>query len=412
MAGDGFYNPFKGDRVRQSDLLLPRCVVRFLAGCAALTLALLLSAPGALAHAPNENYIWLNVEEDHLSGRFEFDADYLKRKLGIDWKSRGDTEAEAVANSAEEVWDFLVTQFEVVANGTTVPLIFERTEVVYEGIAYAQFHFRTAPFDVPETLTLKNTVFQEQSDFRHRSLIVYEYNRRLGLELPFENAVLAFGPRSQEQVLDLADPLTMLRPRDMVVQGLVQTIRGLDNVLFILTVLMTTVLARSAGDAPAAGWKPVDRLSTAMRNAALVVILLAVAQSLMLNCVVSGVINPDAGLVGAGIALSLVFAGLVNLVPRLSAAKWVPVVIFGLVHGMGHAAAMEALQFRTGSIWKMLGAFNIGLVIGMLLVALVAFAVFFAIRRTVLYRRGGVIGGSIAVALVGAFWTIERVLGL
>ena len=48
----------------------------------------------ALAHAKGENYVWINVENDFISGRFEIRREDLKSKLGIDVDAMGESRLE------------------------------------------------------------------------------------------------------------------------------------------------------------------------------------------------------------------------------------------------------------------------------------------------------------------------------
>ena len=40
-------------------------------------------APLAEAHAGRENYVWVNIEKDHVSGRFEINKKDLEEKLAL-----------------------------------------------------------------------------------------------------------------------------------------------------------------------------------------------------------------------------------------------------------------------------------------------------------------------------------------
>jgi hypothetical protein len=82
---------------------------------------------------------------------------------------------------------------------------------------------------------------------------------------------------------------------------------------------------------------------------------------------------------------------------------------FGLLHGMGFAEALARLHLARSSFLTTLVSFNLGVEAGQLtIVALAALAVAaFGLARAD-YRRLVVRPGSLAIALVGAFWVIER----
>ena len=67
-----------------------------------LMLAFLIVTAGSLnsgvlyAHAKGENYVWLNVEDDYIDGRFEVRQNDLKNKLEVDIETVGDSAIEGV----------------------------------------------------------------------------------------------------------------------------------------------------------------------------------------------------------------------------------------------------------------------------------------------------------------------------
>ena len=67
----------------------------------------------AHSHAKGENYVWINVELDHISGRFEIRFDDLKSKLGIDVDAIGPTRLEGVRAAQAEVRDYLKAHFSI-----------------------------------------------------------------------------------------------------------------------------------------------------------------------------------------------------------------------------------------------------------------------------------------------------------
>jgi hypothetical protein len=364
------------------------------------------------AHAPNENYVWLNIEQSSVSGRFEFDSAYIEDKLGIDWRSQGDTEEEALANVASEVWRYLTENFSIIANGQSIPLIFEGTSIAVEGLAYAQFRYRTDPFDIPDTLTLNNGVFLEEGNFLHRSLIVLEYNKRSGSVFGSENAVIAFGLHNTEQELNLLEPPQMLLPKQFLWQGILHAVLGFDHVLFLIALLFTAVLVRVMPAENGQIWRPVDRFQSALWNVLKIVTIFTISHSITLSLSVLGLIEGNTQLIETLIAFSIVIVAMNNVFPKFNDKKWLLILLFGLVHGMGFASAMSDLQFRTGSITKILIGFNVGIELGQIIIVLLLFPIFFAIRGTVFYRIGVVTGGSLVIAAIAAYWTIERAFGL
>ncbi|SNS17886.1 HupE / UreJ protein [Tropicimonas sediminicola] len=127
-----------------------------------------------------------------------------------------------------------------------------------------------------------------------------------------------------------------------------------------------------------------------------------------------GIVSVPASVVEPLIAASIVYIALENIVGgRIGWARIAVVFGFGLLHGLGFASVlgdvgMEAGRFVTGLI-----GFNVGVEFGQLAVILVAFLlVGLPFGQQSWYRGVIAIPASAAIALVGAWWTLQRVLGL
>jgi HupE / UreJ protein len=119
-------------------------------------------------------------------------------------------------------------------------------------------------------------------------------------------------------------------------------------------------------------------------------------------------ISPD--IVEPLIAASIVYVGVENvLVRRL--VPWRPVVVFcfGLLHGLGFASVLS--DFGLGSdhfVQKLIG-FNVGVELGQLAVIATAFVTLgLLFGRNWWYHRRIAAPVSVAIALIAAFWVMER----
>ena len=113
------------------------------------------------------------------------------------------------------------------------------------------------------------------------------------------------------------------------------------------------------------------------------------------------------------IALSIAYVGLENILTRqLKPWRIIVVFLFGLLHGMGFAGVLTELGLPESEFVTALISFNIGVEFGQLSVILLAFTVVFWLRHDELrYRRFVVIPGSALIALMGLFWTWQRIAG-
>jgi hypothetical protein len=136
-----------------------------------------------------------------------------------------------------------------------------------------------------------------------------------------------------------------------------------------------------------------------------------VAHSVTLGLAMYNVIKPSSKIVEPLIALSIMFVALENIFsPRLKASRIAVVFLFGLVHGMGFAGALQQLGLPKTSYLSSLVMFNVGVELGQLTIILSAY---YLIGRWLgdkpIYRKAVVIPLSIIIAFIAAFWTVQRI---
>ena len=134
-----------------------------------------------------------------------------------------------------------------------------------------------------------------------------------------------------------------------------------------------------------------------------------VAHSITLALVVLGVITAPAKIVEPMIALSIAYVGIENLWVR-ELKPWRVALVFGLglLHGMGFASVMKELELPEGEVIKPLIGFNLGVECGQVTVLALAFVATFWFITHSRFRIVSKIA-SFMIALVGLYWTYERV---
>ncbi|MDP2081594.1 MAG: HupE/UreJ family protein [Pseudotabrizicola sp.] len=164
--------------------------------------------------------------------------------------------------------------------------------------------------------------------------------------------------------------------------------RGLDHILFVVGLFL---------------------LSTRPSVLLWQVSAFTVAHTITLALGSLGIVQLSPAIVEPLIALSIVYVAVENLMAtRLSA--WRPVVIFGfgLLHGLGFASVLGEVGLTTGHFVTGLVAFNIGVELGQLsVIAACLLGVGWAMQRPI-YRQAVIIPGSTAIALIAAYWAVER----
>ena len=166
--------------------------------------------------------------------------------------------------------------------------------------------------------------------------------------------------------------------------------RGLDHVLFVLGIFLLAVEL-----------KPVLWQVSAF----------TVAHTITLALTVYGVVSLPSSIVEPLIALSIVYVAVENVFTSELHA-WRPVIVFcfGLLHGMGFAGVLKDIGIPRSEFVPALLSFNLGVEGGQLTVILTAFFLLgLPFRRKPWYRRAIVVPGSLAIAAVGLYWSIQRV---
>lgn len=181
--------------------------------------------------------------------------------------------------------------------------------------------------------------------------------------------------------------------------------KGLDHILFVLGLFFLSTR-----------WGPLIWQVSAFTLAHTVTLALGAL----------GWVNLPGSIVEPLIAASIVYVAVENLFAR-DLTRWRPWIIFGfgLLHGLGFASVLGDFGLPEGQFIPALIGFNVGVEIGQLTVIAIAAIVLFLCawlaRRSDLYEEEASVGtyavmfravsipGSLLIAIVGAYWCVERV---
>jgi len=375
---------------------------------AALLIFLLTAVTQAWGHATGENYVWVNVHQDHLEGRFEIRLDDLRSKLGLEISNDAEVAGQQIVATAATVEDYIRQHFAISSRGETVPLTFTEA-ALFEARKlghFAQYYYRTPAFDVSDQLTVRNTLLFDDDRF-HRSLLLVERNEKNGRDYGPEFTALVFSPANDAQELVFDDIRGLLSIRQFVWQGMLHIWIGIDHVLFLVALLLPAVLVRRNGS-----WAPVESLGSALWNVLKVVTVFTVAHSITLALGALEIIQLPSRLVESVIALSIILVALNNIYPKFQHGTLIIIFVFGLFHGLGFASVMGQLPFRMQDlIWVVL-AFNVGVEIGQIAIVAVIVPVIYWMRTQAVYQKAVPVYGSASLILIASYWLIERALGL
>jgi len=137
-----------------------------------------------------------------------------------------------------------------------------------------------------------------------------------------------------------------------------------------------------------------------------------VAHTITLALSMKGIIQLPAAIVEPLIALSIMFVAIENiLLNELKVWRIAIVFMFGLVHGMGFASALNEIGLPRNKFFTSIFSFNIGVEIGQIIVIALVFSfIIIAFGNKSWYKKGIVYPLSAIIALIAAYWTIERMM--
>lgn len=178
--------------------------------------------------------------------------------------------------------------------------------------------------------------------------------------------------------------------RSFVLLGLEHILTGYDHLLFLLSLLA---------------------LGGGLRYLLKVVTAFTVAHSVTLALTVLGVIALPGRVIESGIALSIAYVALENILRRDSSAversRWVVTFVFGLLHGMGFADLLREMNLPQANLPGALVGFNLGVEIGQLSVVIPLFLLLRLLERWHVGAPVRWVASAFAVA-AGLFWFVQR----
>ncbi len=241
--------------------------------------------------------------------------------------------------------------------------------------------------DGPPRVLADRTVFP--LDAQHEALV----------EVRRSSGVSAHVLRRGRQEVALAAPPDLARLLlDFGREGMIHFATGYDHVLFLLSLLLAAgVVLRESG------------AKRAFRDVALLVTAFTLGHSVTLAAAATKVVVLPSAWVEVVIAASIVVVALHNVFrPEERGPLPIMAFVFGLVHGFGFSAVLAELGLPPGRTASALLAFNVGIELAQLAFVALALAPMARMARARSYERWVVQGGSLGIALVAAYWVVER----
>ncbi len=412
-----------------------------------LALALLFClAPILSAHSTDETYIWLNPVDDHYSGEVQMRLPDLRKYLELEIPEDLEGARSALQGHAAKLEEYIRQHFEIkTLGGEAVQYEIIGIDVL-ESRAFKHFVkvlYKTRAFEsLPEEVVVKSDLLFE-FDRYSRSILCMNYSsfQDQGLAKPDESKGITedgfqegfyhtiFTPWNAEQEVDLVNVSQVPKGWQYYIwEGVRHIWIGTDHILFLVTLLLASVLLRRDSETQATSsdsegepenqpkaasvktWIPVKGFAGAFWNILKIVTVFTVAHSITLALASLDIISLDGWIVESIIAFSIILVALNNIFPVFHDRTWIVLFTFGLFHGMGFASVMKDLPFRMGDLRQLLLSFNIGVELGQLAIVIAVFPVIFFLRKSKLYQPVFLVGGSLIICVIAAWWFYERAI--
>jgi hypothetical protein len=357
--------------------------------------ALLLAAP-LQAHIASSGFLSLEVDRAQVSGALELAIRDGELAVGLDQNRDGKVTWGELRTRQTALETYVRGHLRLLGRQTCA-LEFGPVQVNerVDG-RYLWLPISAGCGGIVDRLSIDYRILDEE-DPSHRGLLT------LSAKGTSQTAVLGGAP--QIRSFELAHPSRWAAFIEYLDAGTRHILRGIDHLLFLLSLLLPAVLVRRQNR-----WEAVPVARPAFTNILKVVTAFTLAHSITLSLAALDIIRLPGRLTESVIAASIIVAALNNVFPRITEGRWHIAFAFGLLHGFGFASVLAEMGLPKGARLVSLVAFNLGVEMGQLAVVLAVMPLAYLLRASTFYRRGMLPWGSSAIAGLALVWLLQRAL--
>ncbi|MFC4811624.1 HupE/UreJ family protein [Paenibacillus sp. GCM10023250] len=341
-----------------------------------------LPAARAWAHTDNsEGFSTITAEQGRLSYELMLDYFELGRVVTLDARaeqSEGEL-LELLRQHKQEVADYVRTHLHIYVDGEEAAgELGEMSLVSKLGRYYADLRLTYPNAAHAGGIEVTYAIFFDDNDSLHRNIAAYRWGGQEG----------QFVFTGSDREMELGKTWVIGQAWRFIQLGFHHIMIGLDHILFVAALVLTSRDFRSV-------------LKTAT--------VFTLAHSVTLGLSAFRVVEVPPAIVEPLIALSIAYVALEAYF--LNGGKARPFVVFGfgLVHGIGFAGALSLTGAFKASSLLSLGAFNIGVEFGQLLIIALLFPLLLLIRKFD-WARPLQAAAIACVFVFGMIWYVERIM--
>ena len=379
----------------QNAILSSRSIARIALSSVAI---FTLSVTTAHAHEVNVSFSTVGLVRDNLTVVMRFTAHDAISAVALDTDNDGDLSTDELEAGLPLFAEYLHEHTNVRADDQGI--VWQRpswyvTKLLPDGtpadvavsndpLAHLQVSVElSCPLESPPECVEFTANFLEKLPPRHRHVLQFELADRS------EQALLTADSRSA--TFDSGHGVPWWR---QVIEytglGIEHIFLGYDHIMFLVGLVVV-----------GGRWQSIVKTVTAFTVAHSITLILAALQ----------VVSISSRWVESGIALSIAYVAVENLIVKEPRHRWMLAFVFGLVHGFGFAGVLAETGLPRKNLVAALLAFNLGVEIGQLAIVAALFPIVLWLSRTP-YHKPVVIGVSSVILLFGLGWFVQRAFDL
>ena len=342
------------------------------------TVAVLLASLPVTAHPLNVGRADITVGESEIELRLSVNLFELDLLLSLDRDLDGRIERAEIEIQRRQISDYLATRIQVIAEGRMLPMEAGGFDVRHSDDGKPTFE-TTLRFQSPAPLRSFTIRCEPLTEFGADHRIIGRISRDGGSEqFVFQRGV----------AYQAGDHSPRAATLQFVALGVHHILIGYDHLAFLLALLLAS-----------GSWLNVVKIVTAF----------TLAHSVTLSLAALNVVSLPGWLIEAGIAVSVAYVAVENLLSRRPRHRWLVSLGFGLVHGFGFAGVLHEMALPRDHLLAALFFFNLGVEVGQLAVISVLLPFLWLLAHTSAYRAT-VTSASLGILGVAALWLVQRLL--
>ena len=364
--------------------------------------------PNAIAHSPEQSYLYFKIYDRAIETRVEITVKDLNQALGLDLPGKRKAKAEDIAPHLDLIKEYIDDKLTLSQNGQPYTLEYQKYDLFKTGFAqFVTFDYRIANLvEVPDKFEVYYGVLLDIEP-KHKNLVVIEHNWKTGTFQNESGVSLIFTPNSKPQTLDISSASMWRGFLAVVNLGVLHIWEGIDHILFLVALILPAVLRRETS-----GWQPVPKFRPAFIQIIKIATAFTVAHSITLALATLQIVEIPSRLVESLIAVSIAVAAIDIIYPIFKEKIWLIIFGFGLFHGFGFANVLAELGIVREHALLSLFGFNLGVELGQIVIIAIVFPILYLLRKQKVYTKFILKYSTYFLLLIAFYWLTERSLDI